>query len=61
MGTAASPAVAAAPKRYTDQFEVTDTIDRSEVDPAWTFNGDFLDVFDRARSGWTIPGSRSGR
>ncbi len=34
MGTAASPAVAAAPKRYTDHFEVTDTIDCSEVDPA---------------------------
>ena len=59
-GIAASPAVAAAPQRYTDHFEITDTID--EFDPAWTFNDDFVDVFDiRARSGWTMPGSRSGR
>ena len=46
------PAVAAAPERYTDHFEETDTIDCSEFDPAWTFNDDFVDVFDiRVRSG----------
>ena len=51
-GIAASPAVAAAPERYTDHFEETDTIDCSEFDPAWTFNDDFVDVFDIRGQVW---------
>jgi hypothetical protein len=46
LTVAASPAVGAAPERYTDEFVFSDTIDCSEFDPAWTFNDDFVDFFE---------------
>jgi hypothetical protein len=43
---AVSPAAqAAAPIRYTDEFQNSDTIDCSQFDPAWQFNDDFTDFF----------------
>ena len=36
---------AAAPQRYTDEFQFSDTIDCSQFDPAWQFNDDFTDFF----------------
>jgi len=51
-GVAASPAVAAAPERYTDHFEITDTIDCSTFNPAWTFNDNFVDFFDIRGQVW---------
>ena len=53
LGGAASPAPAAAPQRYTDEFVFSDTIDCSQFNPAWTFNDDFVDFFD-------LPAARSG-
>jgi len=45
-GITVSPsAQAAAPQRYTDKFEFSDTIDCSQFDPAWQFNDDFTDFF----------------
>jgi hypothetical protein len=43
---AASPAVGAAPERYTDEFDFEDTIDCSQFNPEWTFNDDFHDFFE---------------
>jgi hypothetical protein len=40
-----SAAGAAAPQRYTEEFQISDTIDCSEFDPAWQFNDDFTDFF----------------
>jgi hypothetical protein len=45
LGVACSTAAAAAPERYTDEFAFSDTIDCSSLDPAWTFNDDFVDSF----------------
>lgn len=43
---AVSPAAqAAAPQRYTDEYQISDTIDCSQFDPAWQFNDDFTDFF----------------
>ena len=42
---AASAAQAAAPVRYTDEFQFSDTIDCSQFDTAWQFNDDFTDFF----------------
>jgi len=36
---------AAAPQRYTDELQFSDTIDCSQFDPAWQFNDDFTDFF----------------
>ena len=42
------PAIAgaAAPERYTDVFDIEDTIDCSQFNTAWTFNDDFHDFFE---------------
>ena len=37
---------AAAPERYTDEFDFEDTIDCSQFNPEWTFNDDFHDFFE---------------
>jgi hypothetical protein len=43
---AVSPAAqAAAPQRYTTEFQVSDTIDCSKFDPDWQFNDNFTDFF----------------
>lgn len=36
---------AATPPRFTDDFQVSGTIDCSEFNPAWTFEDDFSDFF----------------
>ena len=46
LTAAASPAVGAAPERYTDEFDFEDTIDCSQFNPEWTFNDDFHDFFE---------------
>jgi hypothetical protein len=46
LTVAASPAVGAAPERYTDEFDFEDTIDCSQFNPEWTFNDDFHDFFE---------------
>jgi hypothetical protein len=51
LGVAAAPA-GAAPVRYTDNFEISDTIDCSAFNPAWTFNDDFVDFFDIRGQVW---------
>src|SRR5829696_9838805 len=37
---------AAAPERYTDEFDFEDTIDCSQFNPEWTFNDEFHDFFE---------------
>src|SRR5215208_1558952 len=37
---------AAAPERYTDEFDFEDTIACSQFDPEWTFNDNFHDFFE---------------
>jgi hypothetical protein len=39
----AGPAAAAAPERFEGDFQIVDTIDCSQFNPAWTFNDDFVD------------------
>ena len=46
LTAAASPAVGAAPERYTGEFDFEDTIDCSQFNPEWTFNDDFHDFFE---------------
>ena len=46
LTVAASPAVGAAPERYTAEFDFEDTIDCSQFNPEWTFNDDFHDFFE---------------
>ncbi len=46
-------AVAAGPERFTDAFEVSDTIDCVQFNPAWTFNDDFVDTFEVKGSVWS--------
>jgi hypothetical protein len=38
-------AAATAPDRFTSDFQVSDTIDCSEFNPAWTFSDNFTDFF----------------
>src|SRR4051794_19140363 len=42
---AASSASAAAPVRFTDAFQNSDTINCSQFNPAWKFNDNFTDFF----------------
>ena len=37
---------AAAPERYTDEFDFEDTIPCSQFNPEWTFNDNFHDFFE---------------
>ena len=48
----ASPAVGAAPERYTFEAVESDTIDCSTFNPAWTFNDDFVDFFEGRGQMW---------
>src|SRR5215211_5220081 len=43
---------AAAPERYTDEFDFADTIDCSQFNPEWTFNDDFHDFFEVRGQVW---------
>jgi hypothetical protein len=52
LTVAASPAVGAAPERYTFEFVESDTIDCSTFNPAWTFNDDFVDFFEGRGQVW---------
>jgi hypothetical protein len=52
LGVASSPAAAAAPERYTDEFMLSDTIDCSTLNPAWTFHDDFVDFFELRGQVW---------
>ena len=52
LGVASSPAVGAAPERYTFENVQSDTIDCSAFDPAWTFNDDFVDFFEGRGQVW---------
>jgi hypothetical protein len=58
LGVAASSAAAAAPERYTFEDVFSDTIDCSEFDPAWTFNDDFVDFFERRGQVWLDDADR---
>src|SRR5256885_8741797 len=40
-----STAAASAPDRFTSDFQVSDTIDCSEFNPAWTLSDNFTDFF----------------
>ena len=52
LGVATSPAAAAQPERYTNEFVFSDTIDCSTFNPAWTFNDDFVDFFEIRGQVW---------
>jgi hypothetical protein len=52
LAASASPAVGAAPERYTFEDVFSDTIDCSTFDPAWTFNDDFVDFFEGRGQVW---------
>src|SRR3954452_1196535 len=52
LALAASPAVGAAPERYTFEDVFSDTIDCSTFDPASTFNDDFVDFFEGRGQVW---------
>ena len=52
LTVAASPAVGAAPERYTFEFVESDTIDCSTFNPEWTFNDDFVDFFTGRGQVW---------
>lgn len=44
LAFAAGSAAAAAPERFEGDFQIIDTIDCSQFNPAWTFNDDFVDL-----------------
>jgi hypothetical protein len=52
LAVSATPAVGAAPERYTFEDVFSDTIDCSTFDPAWTFNDDFVDFFEGRGQVW---------
>jgi hypothetical protein len=47
-----APAGAAAPQRFSFDFQFADTIDCSTFNPAWTFNDDFVDFFHNDAQVW---------
>src|SRR4051794_12382666 len=52
LAASVSPAVGAAPERYTFEDVFSDTIDCSTFDPGWTFNDDFVDFFEGRGQVW---------
>jgi hypothetical protein len=60
---AAVPATASAdaPQRYDIDIVVSDTIDCSQFDPAWTFNDDFTDFYTGSGQVWVDDGGNPVR
>jgi hypothetical protein len=52
LGFGVGSAAAAAPQRFEQTFQESDSIDCSAFNPSWTFNDDFVDFFHDRGQVW---------